>query len=215
MTETEDRHVAFSKAWVKALADMPTISKTETADVPTKTGGKYSYTYATLAETLSAVRPVLAKHGLAVSQEVVDVDGRVGVVTLVTHKDGATERFGPLVMAGGGTPQSVGSAISYARRYAITAVFGLATEDDDEAGEESPVPEFRPQVAPTNMHDKAYTHALGTLHKAAVDDVFLDALSEAGVPGGGRITRKEQYETVLEFIDEYHDRVEEDHGSGY
>ena len=74
------------------------------------------------------MRPKLAKQELVLSQYVSDE----GVSTVVYHETGQWISFPPLkITPVGATPQHVGSAISYARRYSILAVCGLATEDDD------------------------------------------------------------------------------------
>lgn len=121
----------FAGALVKALAEMPEIVKTRTAKVETKTGGSYSYAYADLTSILTAVKPTLLRHGLAVSQSVTRTDRLVEVTTHVIHTSGGMLSCGPLGFDPGQTPQSAGSAISYARRYGLLAALGLGTEDDD------------------------------------------------------------------------------------
>src|SRR5688572_22873174 len=54
----------LAKALVAALAELEDIPKKHTANM-----GSHSYTYADLADALSYVRPILAKHGLAVTQD--------------------------------------------------------------------------------------------------------------------------------------------------
>lgn len=110
----------------------PTIPKTRTAKVATK-NGSYSYKYADLSDIISTTRPVLERLGLVVHQNV-QSDGRtVGVQTIVVHKESG-EKFesGWLYLPSGDTPQSAGSAITYARRYQYSAVLGFVTEEDDD-----------------------------------------------------------------------------------
>ena len=87
--------------------------------------------YANLEEMLAVTKPVLTSHGLALVQEVVSEDGGVGVHTfLIGH--GHRESFGLFVVPlAKKDAQGAGSAITYSRRYAIGALFGLAQEDDD------------------------------------------------------------------------------------
>lgn len=119
--------------WVNMLAALPDIHTTETADVPTKSGGRYSYTYASLPGIIEQIRPVLAEHGFGVTQNVTSNDRNDPEVTTVFfHKTGDFYSFGPLVMPGGGAAQSIGSAITYARRYALLASLGLAPDEDDD-----------------------------------------------------------------------------------
>lgn len=126
------RSDSVAAALVAACAELGPITKGREARVKMKSGGEYRYSYADLGDALETVRPVLAKHGLAVVQDVTsDTDGRVGVITIVLHDSGDELRFGPLFLRGGSDAQQAGSAITYARRYALLAALGLATEDDD------------------------------------------------------------------------------------
>lgn len=124
------------KAWVTALGSLEDIAVDAAV-----TAGPMRYKYATLAKVLGEVRPVLAKHGLVLSQFVSDD----GVSTVVYHESGQWMSFPPLhIEPIGKTPQHAGSAISYARRYSILAICGLATEDDDARTASGAGPEDRP-----------------------------------------------------------------------
>lgn len=124
-------------AFVAAFAEVGTVTKTQEAKVATKAGGEYRYAYADIGVTLEAVRPVLAKHGLAVAQnpstEWPESGGAVmvHVETWVVHGSGQWMRGVLSLRPAGSDPQSIGSAITYARRYALLAMLGVATEDDD------------------------------------------------------------------------------------
>jgi len=115
------------EAFTKAQEEMPAIGKTKTADM-----GNYSYTYADLGSILEAVRPVLNKHGLSVAQSPVSDGNRVGVETRIYHEAGHVETFGPLYLPAGNNAQGAGSAVTYARRYSLTAALGLSPDDDDD-----------------------------------------------------------------------------------
>lgn len=87
--------------------------------------------YADLAEILNTVRPVLSRHGLAVSQHPAFAENMVQVETILLHKSGewmASTITTPVQKA---DPQGVGSAVTYARRYSLAAIVGLSQEDDD------------------------------------------------------------------------------------
>lgn len=116
----------FGADWVAALNELHDIAKDQTADA-----GSYRYAYANLAAATTAARSVLGKHGLAVNQDAVTEEGHVAIYTTIWHRSGHRESFGPLRMPPGRGPQETGSAITYARRYHLMAVLGLATEDDD------------------------------------------------------------------------------------
>jgi len=116
----------LAKAWVKASGEMKEVLKTKTAET-----GKFSYSYADLATVLAMARPVLAANGLLVTQTAESHEIAVRVWTTIVHESGQFVALQPTQLPTGPTPQQTGSAFSYARRYALMAVLGLASEDDD------------------------------------------------------------------------------------
>lgn len=119
---------ALSASLVKALGEMSDLAKTQTANA-----GQYSYRYATLADALAMARPILASHGLTITQTA-ETDDRDAIVwTTILHSSGQYVTTRPTRLPAGKTAQNTGSSITYARRYALMAVLGLATEDDDGA----------------------------------------------------------------------------------
>jgi hypothetical protein len=122
-----------------------------------KTGpGTVKYSYATLAEVWSSCRKPLADNALCVIQQVEQHNpGSITVNTILGHSSGqsiSSELSMPVI---GGTAQSVGSAISYARRYGLMALVGIATDDDDDGqaatvqpGQRPPPPHIGPKITP-------------------------------------------------------------------
>ena len=101
-----------------------------------------TYQYATLASVWDSIREPLTASELAVVQttEPHGLDA-VCVVTTLVHASGEWIR-GRLVMPVAlRTPQGFGSAITYARRYGLMAIVGIAPEDDDGASASDPRPE--------------------------------------------------------------------------
>lgn len=90
--------------------------------------------YAPLPDILNLVRPILAKHGLSVTQEdVTDENGGVGVATTLLHNSGQYIEYAPFFLHPKNLdPQTAGGAITYARRYALNAVLGISGEEDDD-----------------------------------------------------------------------------------
>lgn len=116
----------ISPAFVAALGEMQDLAKTETANA-----GKYAYQYATLASALQMARPILLRHGIGLSQVAEVAGGTVTIWTTILHVSGEYLTARPLHLPAGDTPQQTGSSLSYGKRYALMAVLGLATEDDD------------------------------------------------------------------------------------
>ncbi len=112
--------------------------------------------YATLSAITDATAEPLAKNGLAVIQESKLCDEGVTIYTWMIHESGATIEFAPITLPlEKRTPQGVGSAITYGRRYQLAAICGLAPDDDDgteaekNAGKRPPMPQTqRPPVQP-------------------------------------------------------------------
>jgi hypothetical protein len=93
----------------------------------------YSSRYSTLAACLDACRNQLADNGLAVIQTVqADNDGMMHLFTRLVHGMSGEwiESDYPIICALD-NPQAVGSALTYARRYSLCAIIGIASEDDD------------------------------------------------------------------------------------
>ena len=127
----------LSKALAAVQANLPSITKGETAEVKHKDTGKlqYTYAYADLADVSDAILPLLGKHGLAFTAWPTLDDGKFVLAYALVHESGE-ERGGVYPLPASGTPQQVGSAITYARRYCLCAVTGVAPggEDNDAAG---------------------------------------------------------------------------------
>ena len=88
--------------------------------------------YADLPAVIAAIKPALTNHGLAFTQPCEPSADGVTVRTLLHHEAGETMDLGSLfVPANKRDAQGFGSALTYARRYALVSAFGVPTEDDD------------------------------------------------------------------------------------
>jgi hypothetical protein len=115
---------ALSAALAKAQAEMSNASKT--SENP-----HFKSKYADLAEVLNTVRPVMAKHGIAIIQMPSFASGVASVETLMTHASGEWISNICSAPVSKQDAQGVGSAITYLRRYSLAAFAGIAQEDDD------------------------------------------------------------------------------------
>ena len=118
-------------------AELPTIGKGNTATVRSDKGN-YSYKYADLADVSAKVLPLLAKHGLSFSTKpTLDESGRFVLEYTLRHSSGEADTGSyPLST---GTAQAVGSLITYARRYVLCAITGVAPDQDDDGATASDV----------------------------------------------------------------------------
>lgn len=88
--------------------------------------------YADLSGIWDAIRAPLAANGLSVAQgSTVTADGQAVIVTTLLHKSGEWIEGELPVYTKDRSPQGLGSGITYARRYALAAILGISTEDDD------------------------------------------------------------------------------------
>jgi hypothetical protein len=121
---------------VDALGDLDDIDRDKRASITSdRTGKSFDYTYADLAAVLGHVRPILARHRLAVVQPVETTDqGFVAVSTVLVHTSGQRFPSPALRLRQPDDARTLGSTITYLRRYSVLAALGLATEDltDDE-----------------------------------------------------------------------------------
>lgn len=113
----------LAAALVAAQGALTNPPKTKTVHA-----GAKRYSFAPLPEIIDAIRPVLAKHGLAVVQL---VQGRT-LETRLVHASG--QWIGAVyTLPSIEDSQAMGSAITYARRYSLCAIVGIAAEDDEDA----------------------------------------------------------------------------------
>ena len=127
------KQVALQNSLVAAIA--------ETTDVHADSNNPFHKSkYASLNAHLALIKPVFAKHGLAIVQFPCGDAVSVGINTIIIHKDGGRlEEQSVIPCPQGIDGQKAGSIFSYLRRYALAAVAGIATDDDDAEAVRAPV----------------------------------------------------------------------------
>jgi hypothetical protein len=99
-----------------------------------KSSAGYNYRYADLAAVWDAIRRPLAENGLAVTQTTTYADsGEPVIITTLLHTSGEWVSGELLVRPVKADPKSLGSALTYGRRYALMGIVGVAPADDDGA----------------------------------------------------------------------------------
>ena len=123
----------FIKARIEMKKDLPKIGKNKKNNITNST-------YVTLEKIKDAVDPVVAKHGFDIHYENYFPDGKVGVFAILVHEDGHSERNSielPIDNIGikGSKNKTdvhgIASSITYAERYALCGLLGIATGDND------------------------------------------------------------------------------------
>jgi hypothetical protein len=112
-------------AYVAAFAEIEAATKSAV-------NPHFKSRYADLPAVIDAIKPHLAKHGLSFMQCPRPADSGVSIETILIHAGGEKLSMGVLfVPANKQDAHGYGSALTYARRYALQTCFGLPTEDDD------------------------------------------------------------------------------------
>jgi hypothetical protein len=92
--------------------------------------------FSTLHSHWEACRPILSKNGLAVTQLANMLeDGRDVLVTILSHSSGQWFKSSMVLKPVKNDPQGMGSCLSYARRYMLSAIVGTTSDDDDDDAE--------------------------------------------------------------------------------
>ena len=115
------------------------------------TNPHFKIKYADLSSVVDAIRAPLAANGLAYVQTINQADNAASVSTLIMHASGEWIDCGAIaVPVSKGDAQGYGSALTYARRYSLSAAFGVAPEDDDgnAAAKAAPVVKPKAEAAP-------------------------------------------------------------------
>ncbi len=100
----------------------------------------YNSSYADLASVRAAVQKPLSDNGLSIVQVPTTIEQKHALTTRLMHKSGQYLEDTVVLIVEKPTMQGLGSALTYAKRYGITSVTGLAEEDDDgTAAEKHPV----------------------------------------------------------------------------
>jgi hypothetical protein len=100
----------------------------------TKVNPQFRSKYASLDDILEMLRPICSECGIAIIQIPVFEESACGVKTVITHSSGDSLECGELLLPLGrsGGAQGAGSSLTYARRYAISALFCISCDDDDD-----------------------------------------------------------------------------------
>lgn len=164
----------LAKALAKAQADIEKARKSSK-------NPHYKSSYADLSDIIDACRDALSENGLSVSQWPDVIEGEKGLTSILMHTSGQwISSFFPFIIEKP-TMQGMGSAITYAKRYALSAIVGIAeTDDDGNEAEKYPAkpkqtaapivtPVKKPQPSKQAILYKELTEELGFNEKACKD----------------------------------------------
>ena len=132
--------------------------------------------YADLATILDVAREPLKAAGLAVIQSPTTGDGKVTVTTRIIHISGQWIESALVFEVVKKDPQSVGSAITYGRRYSLAAILGIAQEDDDGNAGSDPTPNKQkaapqPPAKPKGNIQNAFNAITGAVDTETIEKI--------------------------------------------
>lgn len=140
--QRSDQINELAGALAKAQALIKQPAKTRTATIKSDKGS-YGYKYADLPDIIDAYRQPFSDNGLSIVQSASTEERRVAVTTVLLHSSGQWIQDTLFMNVADSRPQAVGSAITYGRRYAISAMVGVAPDEDDD-GQTAQAPSSRP-----------------------------------------------------------------------
>lgn len=162
MTAETERPGSLAAALITLQTRLPRITK----DAEGQAGQRVTK-YLSLSALHAAVFPLLAEVGLAwICLPTMTTGDRFVLMYKLVHVATGEEEIGEYPLPESGGSQALGSAITYARRYALTAVLGIAPADDDDDGHAAQT-EWRP---PANPRTRKAVRSKGT----PADDEFYD-----------------------------------------
>jgi len=124
--KTSEQIDLISKAVALAQGEMSPASKSTVNPF-------FKSTYSNLTQVWDAIREPLSKNNISVFQDVISTPVGIAVLTRVCHASGQWMEFGPLeITLVKKDAQSLGSATSYAKRYALCAAIGVVADEDDD-----------------------------------------------------------------------------------
>jgi len=130
---------ALASALAKAQAELVNPEKSLTATIRTAApgGGERTFWYAPLSTGLDIVRKTLGQHEIATMQTTAidQASGLVNLTTVLAHASGEwiASDWPVCPIAETADPQRMGAALTYARRYGLFTLVGIAGEDDLDA----------------------------------------------------------------------------------
>lgn len=143
MMRKSETIIELSKAFAKMQMELEQPLKN--ADNPF-----FKSKYVPLENVVDSITRAANKHGLSFTQfPSSDENGNVTVGTMVMHESGEWIEYDPICMKPvKNDPQAVGSAITYAKRYALSAIFGITSDNDDDGNEATQPGKATPKVVP-------------------------------------------------------------------
>lgn len=162
MTETP-KHESIAAALAAAQAEMGRALKESN-------NPHFRIKYADLGNVMDACMPALNKHGIALIQPTCEDENGRYVETVLMHTSGQELRCRVPLIVSKNDMQGYGSAVTYARRYGLMAMAGIAPEDDDGNAAAKAPPKQEDNRKPAPVRQDALDAAKQSLQNAGTLD---------------------------------------------
>jgi len=178
-----------------------------------KTNPHFKSSYADLSSVLNAVRPVLSKNGISIMQLTNLEESGLVLYTRLTHSSGQwIESVYPVTASG--KHQEIAASLTYAKRLSLSAIVGVAGEDDDDGNAANTVP----VVAKAAVKPKESVLLMTEEESANVRDAMLVTLDDCNVKNdlaawananakSKNLLRKEDQDIVTKAFQDAQERI--------
>jgi len=193
----------IAPALVQLQADMEAVEKT--ADNPF-----FKSKYTPLPQVMEALQPLLKQNKLAILLPLTNVNGVSAIKTVILHESGQVMEFDPFpLIMDKQTPQGQGSAVTYARRYALQSATGMVSDEDDD-GNKASKPVAKPVIrdcaeeqkeAETEILAKAKSTINKELEKAGYDTAQAKLAFVTSVIGKATIDNLNDADSVADALE--------------
>jgi hypothetical protein len=140
-----DDQATLAAALLAAQKEMPSLQRDSI-------NPHFKNKYVSLDSLMWKILPVLNEQGLVLLQHPTTLEGRPALRTRLLHESGESEEDTMLLVLDKDNPQGQGSAITYARRYAVMAMLGLVADQDDDGAAASKLSKPKPAEALAGFH---------------------------------------------------------------
>lgn len=163
------KHESLTAALAAFQAELPKVHKGSI-------NPHFKSKFASLEDMTAVVLPLLGEHGLAWATLPTVEDGQFVLKYRLLHESGT--EIGGIYPLGGSNAQQRGSEITYARRYALSAVTGIAADEDDD-GNAASQPKKQAKPEPVRMSEQAWKGWQDRLAAAETQDAARAVWAEA------------------------------------
>jgi hypothetical protein len=169
-------HFEMSSSIAKLALAQTKVQK-EIKDLPKESKG-FAHKYTTFDKLVQYLRPILAKHGISFIQMPCGENENVGVITLYMHTSGEyiSSKVETQIIQAQNKYQSMGSAITYFKRYSLASFVGIASDEDTDGNvQKKEVKKPTPTTKP--LTDEQFKTVIDTVKDE--NEEFRDKVTQA------------------------------------